>query len=148
MNTSTSWTGIPRDNREQERLRLEHQLFSNISFDNDGEDSDHRLGLEPYDEDDDEEQGSQFTLEYPRNPQIRSRDYSVPADLYPADEGETKSTIAHHASAITFRTGLRGRKRDQSYDLSNVEYDPDRPLDALLRGTSNLSILKDSPVCL
>ena len=98
--------------------------------------------------DDDEEQDSEFTLEYPRNPQIPLRDYSVPADLYAADEGETKSSIAHHASAITFRTGLRGRKRDQPYDLSNVEYDPDRPLDAPLRGISNLSILEDSPVCL
>ncbi|KAG8816364.1 hypothetical protein FRC19_000427 [Serendipita sp. 401] len=145
MNISTSWTGIPRDYREEERLRLEHQLFSNISFDGriDDNDNRHQPALEiTYREGD--EDGSEFSIEFPRNPQkhLLSRDLSV---RYPATEdeeaGETKSTVAHHASALTFRTGLRGRVRD--YSLSGIEYDPDRKLDALVRGTSELSLLRD-----
>ncbi|KAG8835154.1 hypothetical protein FRC17_005012 [Serendipita sp. 399] len=145
MNISTSWTGIPRDHREEERLRLEHQLFSNISFDGriDDENNQRRLGLEMTYRDENED-GSEFSIELPRNPQkhLLSHDLSV---RYPATEddeaGETKSTMAHHASALTFRTGLRGRVRDHS--LSGIEYDPDRKLDALIRGTSDLSILRD-----
>jgi hypothetical protein len=171
MNASTSWTGIPRDFREQERLRLEHQLFRNISFENDGDElnldydpaagrsspiqhgfgRDHAVGM-GYDDDDDE--GDSFSVEFPRNPQMLSHDYTAP-DLsirYPGaltdhEEGETKSTLAHHAHAVTFRTGLRGRGGGRTRAGSpSAEYDPDRQLDALVKGASDFSILADSPV--
>jgi hypothetical protein len=171
MNASTSWTGIPRDFREQERLRLEHQLFRNISFENDGDElnldydpaagrsspiqhgfgRDHAVGM-GYDDDDDE--GDSFSVEFPRNPQMLSHDYTAP-DLsirYPGaltdhEEGETKSTLAHHAHAVTFRTGLRGRGGGRTRAGSpSADYDPDRQLDALVKGASDFSILADSPV--
>jgi hypothetical protein len=156
MNASTSWTGIPRDYREQERLRLEHQIFSNISFEPvDGlnnlefgneQPSQHRPGFVlPYDEEhEDEMEGSEFSLEFPRNPQLLSKDYTAP-DLslryagHDHEEGETRSTAAHHASAVTFRTGLKGRP----YSPADFEYDPDRQLDALLKGSTNLSFLNE-----
>ncbi|PCH40313.1 hypothetical protein WOLCODRAFT_162258 [Wolfiporia cocos MD-104 SS10] len=63
-------------------------------------------------------------------------------DYYNQDEsvnpygGETISTAAHHASALTLSAGLaEGRaaaKRDVS--LSGAEYDPDRPLQGIVAG--------------
>lgn len=132
---STSWTGIPRDDREQERLRLEHQLFRNISFD---DASNASIDFD--------------SVEFPRNPQQLSHDFTAP-DLsirYPGmqEDGETRSTTAHHAHGVTFRTGLRGRgtRRRVSGAESIEEYDPDRPLDVLLQKAADLSILADSPV--
>lgn len=161
MNASTSWTGIPRDFREQERLQLERQLFRNISFENEDDGGDNRrdpvINLRY---DDEEEEGDSFSVEFPRNPQMLSHDYTAP-DLsicYPGtltdhqheeEEGETKSTIAHHAHGVTFRTGLRGRTSGGNRTRAgtpNGEYDPDRHFDALIRGTSEFSILADSPV--
>ncbi|PPQ93085.1 hypothetical protein CVT25_003117 [Psilocybe cyanescens] len=52
--------------------------------------------------------------------------------------GETVSTAAHHASAITINTGLgggRAARRDPS--LSGAEYDPDRPLHAMIAGVNS-----------
>jgi hypothetical protein len=194
-NASISWTNIPRDDREQDRLRLEQQLFRNISFEQSSivlneEDLDqdrdefemdmdlnrdfsrhHAAGtanrFDPavYEEDEDEE--SLFSLEYPRNPQSpepsiryqpnenvdryslvsdrrhrRNRDYSPSFnDNGDHEEAETRSTIAHHASAVTIRTGLAGRRRVDS--PSGIEYDPDRDLDALVRGAANLSVFDD-----
>ncbi|CAG8688672.1 1620_t:CDS:2, partial [Acaulospora colombiana] len=154
MNASTSWTGIPRDYREQERLRLEHQIFSNISFEpEDGinnlefgneQPSQHRPGFVlPYDEDEDGMEGSEYSLEFPRNPQLLSKDYAPDLSIRYAgqdhEEGETRSTAAHHASAVTFRTGLKGRP----YSPADFEYDPDRQMDDLLKGSSNLSFLNE-----
>ncbi|PVF98469.1 hypothetical protein CPB86DRAFT_758402 [Serendipita vermifera] len=154
MNASTSWTGIPRDYREQERLRLEHQIFSNISFEpEDGinnlefgneQPSQHRPGFVlPYREDEDGMESSDFSVEFPRNPQLLSKDYAPDLSIryggHEHEEGETRSTAAHHASAVTFRTGLKGRP----YSPADFEYDPDRQLDALLKGSSNLSFLNE-----
>lgn len=56
--------------------------------------------------------------------------------------GETMSTAAHHASALTLNAGLgggRGARRDIS--LSGAEYDPDRPLHDMIAGVdSRLSV--------
>jgi hypothetical protein len=52
--------------------------------------------------------------------------------------GETVSTAAHHASALTLSAGLgggRGARRDVS--LSAAEYDPDRPLHAMIAGVNS-----------
>jgi len=62
--------------------------------------------------------------------------------------GETMSTVAHHASVVTLSAGLGGgrtaRHRDPS--LSGAEYDPDRPLHAMIAGvTSKHSMLDMDP---
>ncbi|KAL0576860.1 hypothetical protein V5O48_005125 [Marasmius crinis-equi] len=61
--------------------------------------------------------------------------------------GETMSTAAHHASALTLTAGLggnRGARREVS--LSGAEYDPDRPLHAMIAGVdSKLSIFDADP---
>ncbi|KDR82315.1 hypothetical protein GALMADRAFT_816004 [Galerina marginata CBS 339.88] len=52
--------------------------------------------------------------------------------------GETVSTAAHHASAITISAGLgggRAARRDPS--LSGAEYDPERPLHAMIAGVNS-----------
>lgn len=52
--------------------------------------------------------------------------------------GETMSTNAHHASALTLSAGLvggRGRRRDIS--LSGAEYDADRPLQDMIAGVDS-----------
>ena len=52
--------------------------------------------------------------------------------------GDTISTAAHHASALTLSAGLgggRGARRDVS--LSGAEYDPERPLHAIIAGVNS-----------
>lgn len=124
MNASTSWNDIPRDHQEKERIRLEQQLFRNVSFD--------RTSFE-------------FSLEFPRNPPDHTSfpDGISQQQAIPESGNETLSTAAHHASAITLRAGLRGRNRADS--PSGAEYDPDRHLNALLRAGTNLSLLDEDP---
>ena len=171
-----SWSRIPRDYHEQQRVQLEHRLFastahsnslSDNSFNLEEEGNPNNLNMNSDSDGDNEANGrqlryssSEFSVEYPRNPQVAADDYSLSNPYQRRDgqprEGDTKSTFAHHTSGITFRTGLRGpshsRRRDFSADLSrglsdlSIDYDPDRPLDALLQRASNLSILQDSPV--
>ena len=61
--------------------------------------------------------------------------------------GETLSTAAHHASALTLSAGLggrRGARRDIS--LSGAEYDPDRPLRDMIDGVeSRISVFDLEP---
>lgn len=65
--------------------------------------------------------------------------------------GHTKSSMAHHASAVTLSAGLRPQRHRNPYggdaSLSGAEYDPDRPLDNVLNGMANdLSMLNmDTP---
>jgi hypothetical protein len=52
--------------------------------------------------------------------------------------GDTISTAAHHASALTLSAGLGGgggARRDTS--LSGAEYDPERPLHAMIAGVNS-----------
>ncbi|KAI9465634.1 hypothetical protein BJY52DRAFT_1245223 [Lactarius psammicola] len=51
--------------------------------------------------------------------------------------GETLSTAAHHASALTLSAGLAGRGERRDISLSGAEYDPDRPLQDLIAGMGN-----------
>ncbi|KAH9065544.1 hypothetical protein EDB87DRAFT_1596529 [Lactarius vividus] len=56
--------------------------------------------------------------------------------------GETLSTAAHHASALTLSAGLAGRGERRDVSLSGAEYDPDRPLQDLIAGMgSQFSLL-------
>lgn len=59
---------------------------------------------------------------------------------------DTMSTAAHHASAVTLSAGLAGRGGKRAYitdaSMSGAEYDPDRPLDNVVKGVINdLSML-------
>lgn len=53
---------------------------------------------------------------------------------------ETMSTAAHHASAVTFSAGLGGVRaaRTREPSLSGAEYDPDRPLHAMIGGVNSV----------
>ncbi|KAF9523879.1 hypothetical protein CPB83DRAFT_647159 [Crepidotus variabilis] len=59
--------------------------------------------------------------------------------INPYAGGETMSTFAHHASGVTISAGLgagRGaRPREPSF--SGAEYDPDRPLHAMIAGVNS-----------
>lgn len=64
--------------------------------------------------------------------------------------GHTKSSMAHHTSAVTLSAGLKPHRRRGSYigdaSLSGAEYDPDRPLDNVLKMANDLSLLNmDTP---
>ena len=60
--------------------------------------------------------------------------------------GETLSTAAHHASALTLSAGLAGRGERRDISLSGAEYDPDRPLQDLIAGIGNqFSLLGADP---
>ena len=48
--------------------------------------------------------------------------------------GETLSTAAHHASALTLSASLGGRGERRDISLSGAEYDPERPLQDLIAG--------------
>ena len=60
--------------------------------------------------------------------------------------GETLSTAAHHASALTLSAGLAGRGERRDISFSGAEYDPDRPLQDLIAGIgSQFSLLGADP---
>lgn len=48
--------------------------------------------------------------------------------------GESISTAAHHASAVTLSAGLGGRGARREVSLSGAEYDPERPLQDMIAG--------------
>ncbi|KAJ7707141.1 hypothetical protein B0H16DRAFT_1393382 [Mycena metata] len=128
---------IHEDQLEHDRIRLEHNL----------QHTDLSLHLSSHDDD---------TLEYPRHnnapaafPDFISFDHHDTSNFDPdthsqlhawsyrtADDddavspygGETVSTAAHHASALTLSAGLGGRGARREISLSGAEYDPDRSL--------------------
>lgn len=51
--------------------------------------------------------------------------------------GETLSTAAHHASHLTLTAGLAGRGGRRDTSVSGVEYDPDRPVNAMVAGIAS-----------
>lgn len=157
---------IRGDELEQHRIQLEHNLqHTDLSF---------RLSSAT-DEGENDYNQTNNSIEYPRHnsgpadfPDFasfdqRSRDHfdgDVQSQLHgwsyrtvDDDEGinpyggETLSTAAHHASALTLSAGLgggRGVRRDVS--LSGAEYDPDRPLHAMISGVdSKLSVFDIEP---
>ncbi|KAJ7855882.1 hypothetical protein B0H14DRAFT_3448705 [Mycena olivaceomarginata] len=132
---------IPGDQLEHDRIQLEHNL----------QHTDLSLHLSSQDDD---------TVEYARHNSVpsafpdfisfdqRSRD-NFDGDMHSQlhawsyrtgdDEdgispygGNTISTAAHHASALTLSAGLGGRGGRREISLSGAEYDPDRPLHDML----------------
>ncbi|PPQ85819.1 hypothetical protein CVT24_004726 [Panaeolus cyanescens] len=101
------------------------------------------------------------SIEYPRHlsePSIhdvpsfvhRSRDHFTGEDMHrwsyrPDDDEdgiapyghETVSTVNHHASALTLNAGLGGGRARRERSLSGAEYDPDRPLHAMIAGVNS-----------
>lgn len=149
---------IRGDELENHRIRLENNLqHTNLSL---------RLSSIS----DDEEYDNNQSIEYPRHnsgpttfpdfasfehpsnhfdgdthSQIHPWSYRTADDeegINPYTGGDTMSTAAHHASALTLNAGLgggRGRRRDIS--ISGAEYDPDRPLHDMIAGVdSKLSV--------
>lgn len=52
--------------------------------------------------------------------------------------GESLSTAAHHASAVTLNAGLGPRRGDET--RSGAEFDPERPLQNIMAGAERLSM--------
>lgn len=144
-----SHPGIPGDELEQDRIQLEHNLQNtDLSF---------RLSS----------QGDNDSIEYPRHNSghlndfgsfiDRSRGNFGDGDTHQGwsyrtgddDEGinpyggETMSTAAHHASALTLTAGLGGRGNRRDASLSGAEYDPDRPLENIIGGVDSRFSLFD-----
>ncbi|KAG6812112.1 hypothetical protein H0H92_004341 [Tricholoma furcatifolium] len=67
--------------------------------------------------------------------------------INPYAPGESVSTAAHHASALTLSAGLGGgRTGRRDVSLSGAEYDPDRPLKDLMAGVDpKMSIFDIEP---
>jgi hypothetical protein len=143
---------IPNDELEHDRIMLEHNLRH----------SETAIHLSSATESDADDLDS---LEYPRHnsgfnePSVR--DYFADEDAQghgwsyrTGDDyeeginpygGESLSTVAHHASAVTLSAGLRGREAMRDVSISGAEYDPDRPLNEIIAGvTSKLSVLDGS----
>ncbi|TFK38989.1 hypothetical protein BDQ12DRAFT_735193 [Crucibulum laeve] len=60
--------------------------------------------------------------------------------------GETLSTVAHHASALTLNAGLGGgRASRREMSMSGAEYDPDRPLHEMIVGVDRISMFDMDP---
>ena len=136
--TSQSWPDIPGvmgDDQEEQRKRLESEVTGRLRD----------LSLE--------RSSTDYSVEYPRHAPLPNASHNYPRSRgVAADAGDdslaslhdTFSTVAHHASNLTIRGGLRGRT-DADSPSQNAEYDPDRKLDAMLRAQHNLSILNESP---
>jgi hypothetical protein len=57
--------------------------------------------------------------------------------------GESMSTAAHHASALTLSAGLRGHAGRRDVSLSGTEYDPERPLGDMIAGVDSHFMMLD-----
>lgn len=139
---------IRGDELESHRIQLEHNL----------QDNDHSFHLSSTS--DDEDYDNNQSVEYPRhnsgpavfpdfasfeNPSRDHFDGDTHSQIHPwsyrsvDDEeginpyaGESVSTAAHHASALTLTAGLGGRGRRRDISLSGAEYDPERPLHGMI----------------
>jgi hypothetical protein len=153
---------IPGDQQEHNRIQLENNLQNtDLSF---------RLSSAS----EDEEYNHSNSIEYPRHNSVpttfpdfallerRSRDHlddETHSLIHPwsyrtADDdeginpfgGETFSTAAHHASALTLSAGLGGGRARRDISLSGAEYDPDRPLRDMIDGVnSKISVFDLEP---
>lgn len=157
---------IHGDELEHHRIQLEHNLQHNTEL---------SLHLSSQTADSDREPNYDSSVEYPRHnsgpePFAVSAFASFDGDNFAGDMdsashlhawsyrtaddevggvnpygGESLSTAAHHASALTLSAGLRGHgggRRDIS--LSGAEYDPERPLGDMIAGVdSRFSMFND-----
>lgn len=145
---SSANISIRGDEQEQHRIQLEHNLLhtdlslhlsspdvDDVEFPRHNSGPDQLNGFTSFDPPDadhfDPDDHSQFNAW-----SYRTIDDDEGIDPY---AGQTVSTAAHHASALTLSAGLgRGGRRDVS--VSGAEYDPDRPLQNIMAGiTSRIS---------
>ncbi|KAJ7069924.1 hypothetical protein C8F01DRAFT_537008 [Mycena amicta] len=117
--STTLDTSIRNDRLEQDRIQLEHNL----------QHTDLSLHLSSND----------TSVEYPRHAPPPFHNDFIDFDRHEESPwsyedgvspygGETVSTAAHHASALTLSAGLAGRGNRRDASLSGAEYDPERPL--------------------
>lgn len=138
---------------EQSRIRLERDIDNNIpppppmesdiKFDDDNDD----VSSVDFARHNSHQHPSFHSFERPSH--LDSDFYSRHGDdsiALDPDLGQTMSTAAHHASALTLSAGLRGRANyNQTSGRTSPgggEYDPDRPLQAILdnRITDGISL--------
>ncbi|GLB38153.1 putative centrosome microtubule-binding domain of Cep57 [Lyophyllum shimeji] len=153
-------TSIPGDELEHHRIQLEHNLqhtelsyrLSSVSDDeynyhDSVEHPRHNSGPAPFPS---FEIPSRDHFEGDTHSQIHPWSYRTVDDeegINPYAGGETMSTAAHHASALTLSAGLGGgRAARRDISLSGAEYDPDRPLQDMIAGVnSKLSVFDIEP---
>ncbi|KAK7048224.1 AAA family ATPase [Favolaschia claudopus] len=136
---------IPGDQLEQHRIQLEHNLqhtdlslHLSSSHDDDEQDDDtveyprHLSGPSPFHDFNSFDHRSRDNFDSELHSQIHAWSYRTgdgdDEDGISPYGGETVSTAAHHASALTLSAGLGGRGGRREISLSGAEYDPDRPL--------------------
>jgi hypothetical protein len=147
---STLDLSIRGDELEHDRVRLEQDLYNDISI--------HLSSTDDHDDrQDDSDEEDHSTIEYPRRNSIPERfhdfasfEYGRSPDDFDAEgtsainawsyrnggdgedegvsraAGETMSTAAHHASRLTLTAGLTGRGGRRDPSISGAEYDPER----------------------
>ncbi|KAJ7071857.1 hypothetical protein B0H15DRAFT_85369 [Mycena belliarum] len=146
---------IPGDRLEHDRIQLEHNLqHTDLSLHLSSHDDDtieyarHNAGPSAFPDFISFDQRSRDNYDADMNSQIHAWSYRTGDDedgISPYG-GETMSTAAHHASAITLRAGLGGRGGRRDISLSGAEYDPDRPLHDMMAAVDpKLSIFDMDP---
>lgn len=156
---------IPNDELEHNRIQLENNLRNS-------EAAIHLSSATNTDTDSYQSGDDVESLEYPRHnsgpayndfPSFdhRVRDYLADEDVpghgwsYRTGDdyeeginpygGESLSTVAHHASAVTLGAGLTGRGTRRDMSISGAEYDPDRPLNDIIAGANSKLSVFDTP---
>ncbi|KAJ7644256.1 hypothetical protein FB45DRAFT_1053047 [Roridomyces roridus] len=131
---------IREDRLEHDRIQLEHNLqHTDLSLHLSSQEDDasieyprHNSAPSPFPD----------FISFPRHDhdnmdasQLHAWSYRTGDDedgISPYGGGETVSTAAHHASALTLNAGLGGRAARREISLSGAEYDPDRPLHGMM----------------
>ncbi|OCH92589.1 hypothetical protein OBBRIDRAFT_886090 [Obba rivulosa] len=144
---------IRGDETEQHRIQLEHNLRHNtdlsIHLSSTNDDSDveyprHNPGPNPFSPYASFEQRTRDHFD-PDESQYHHWSYRTVDEDDAVDPyaGQTISTAAHHASALTLSAGLGGRSTRRDVSMSGAEYDPDRPLQGIVAGiNTRLSALE------
>lgn len=153
---------IRGDELEQHRIQLEHNLqHTDLSLhlsSPDVEDVEfprHNSGPEQFTGFASFDQHSPDHFDPDENSHYNAWSYRTVDDEDAVDpySGQTISTAAHHASALTLSAGLGGRGARRDISLSGAEYDPDRPLQGIVAGITsrisafNLDETKSRNVC-
>ena len=141
--TSTYEASIVGDEQEQYRIQMEQQLqHTEISFHLSSTPDDCSDVEYPRHRSDPHSFSGLPSFEHPSREAFPVNDPTAPWSYRTMDDddaihpfaGETVSTTAHHASALTLSAGLGGRGARRDMSLSGAEYDPDRPLQGIMAG--------------
>ncbi|KAJ7459702.1 hypothetical protein FB451DRAFT_1271215 [Mycena latifolia] len=146
---------IRGDQLEHERIQLEHNLqHTDLSLHLSSHDDDtveyarHNSGPSAFPDFISFDHRSRDNFDGDMHSQIHAWSYRTGDDedgISPYG-GETVSTAAHHASALTLSAGLGGRGGRRDISLSGAEYDPDRPLHDMMAAVDpKLSIFDMDP---